>query len=338
MSKKAAAPAAASKIEAAPLTLVVMAAGMGSRYGGLKQIDPLGPAGQVMLDYSVYDALKAGFRRVVFVIKPEMETLFKEKIGDRLEKHVEVRYAFQTLDAHLPKGFKLPCGREKPWGTGHAVLCAKQWLKGPFAVINADDYYGPAAFSLLADFFQKRKAAKLPQYALVGYRLINTLTENGSVARGVCTLAPRGMLATVTERTRIEKRGAGAAFTEDGGATWQSLPTDRFVSMNFWGLDENFLPSLEQGFHGFLQTLQTLPEEQSKKVEYYLPAAVSSLVEAGQAKVKLLKTPDRWYGVTYREDKEAVQQALLDMQRNKVYPKAMLGLGSKAIGKDQEKS
>ena len=296
--------------------LVVMAAGMGSRYGGLKQVDPVGNHGQLIIDYSIYDAHRAGFDTVVFVIKRELEETFRASIGDRLSRVMEVRYAYQEL-TDLPEGYSVPEGRVKPWGTCHAALAARHAVDGPFAVINADDYYGPEAFREIYDYLLRHPDGDCYEYAMVGYLLGNTVTEHGHVARGVCVSDSEGYLQTVTERTHIEKDGAGARFTEDGGRTWTSLSGQSVVSMNLWGFTRSFLTEAQARFPAFLdRTLAENPE----KGEYFLPSVVSQLIQEGKARVKVLRSHDRWYGVTYRDDKPTVVKAIADMTASGLYP------------------
>lgn len=297
--------------------LVVMAAGMGSRYGGLKQIDPVGPDGEVIIDYSVYDAKKAGFEKVIFIIKREIEKDFKQAIGVRMEKNIEVAYAFQQLE-QLPSGFSVPEGRSKPWGTTHAVLAAKDLIKGPFAVINADDYYGPHAYGVMYDFLAAEKPADgKNHFAMVGYRIENTVTDKGSVARGVCRADENGYLRDIVERLKVEKTESGARYTEDDGQSWTKLPAGTLVSMNFWGLDTGFLDASEEAFPEFLA--ENLPEN-PMKCEFLLPAEVDRMIKAGEADVKVLQSADRWHGVTYKEDKPEVMAALAGMHQNGLYP------------------
>lgn len=300
--------------------LAVMAAGMGSRYGGLKQIDPVGPAGEAILDYSLYDARRAGFKTVVFIIKPEIDEAFRASVGARAEKAgLEVRYAYQTLDK-LPDGFAVPEGRVKPFGTAHAVLCAADVLDAPFAVINADDYYGPQGFALVYDHLAKAQAVpggKSP-WAMVGFLLGNTVSENGSVSRGVCALDEAGRLVSVTERTRIEVQGEAIRYTEDDGATWVELDPGSVVSMNLWGFTPDFLDQAREGFAAFLR--QNLPAN-PLKCEYYLPSVVSAALAAGTAEVRVLTSTDKWHGITYREDKPALVAALRQMSEEGLYPK-----------------
>ena len=296
--------------------LVVMAAGMGSRYGGMKQIDPVGPSGQVIIDYSLYDARRAGFETVIFVIKHEIEDAFKAAIGDRVSKVMKVEYAFQQLE-ELPAGFAVPEGRAKPWGTCHAVLAAKHLIHGPFAVINADDYYGPEAFQVIYDYLSTHQDGEVYDYCMVSYLLKNTVSENGSVARGVCEANPDGTLAAVTERTCIETYPGGIHFTENGGDTWQDLAPDTPVSMNLWGFGQSFLEEAEARFAGWLS--ENLPKN-SLKCEYFLPLVVSELLAEGKATVKLLHSTDKWYGVTYREDKPVVVNAIAQKVADGLYP------------------
>lgn len=296
--------------------LVVMAAGMGSRYGGMKQIDPVGPSGQVIIDYSLYDARRAGFETVIFVIKHEIEDAFKAAIGDRVSKVMKVEYAFQQLE-ELPAGFAVPEGRAKPWGTCHAVLAAKHLIHGPFAVINADDYYGPEAFQVIYDYLSTHQDGEVYDYCMVSYLLKNTVSENGSVARGVCEANPDGTLAAVTERTCIETYPGGIHFTENGGDTWQDLAPDTPVSMNLWGFGQSFLEEAEARFAGWLS--ENLPKN-PLKCEYFLPLVVSELLAEGKATVKLLHSTDKWYGVTYREDKPVVVNAIDQKITDGLYP------------------
>lgn len=297
--------------------LVVMAAGMGSRYGGLKQIDPVGPNGELIIDYSIFDARRAGFDTVVFVIKPELEGAFRAAIGDRLSRYMKVEYAFQELK-DLPAGYTVPEGREKPWGTCHAVLAARKLVDGPFAVINADDYYGPEAFQAIYDYLSANPdEGGVYQYAMVGYRLGNTVTENGTVARGVCEEDENGFLCQITERTHIAKDGDNARYTEDGGATWTALAGDTVVSMNLWGFTRSFMDEAKVEFPAFLR--RTLVEDPLKG-EYFLPAVVADLIGGGKARVKVLRSGDRWYGVTYPQDKPVVVDALARMTRDGRYP------------------
>ena len=320
------------------LTLVIMAAGMGSRYGGLKQIEPIDRNGHIIMDFSICDALKAGFEKVVFVIKKENESDFQEVIGGRIAKQCETAYAFQDV-ADLPDGYTLPEGRVKPWGTGHALLCAADVVDGPCAVINADDYYGPEAFKLAADYLKRSESAGPDlaegsseedsaaedrdsgapyRFMMAGFLLKNTLTENGYVSRGVCEVDEDGYLADVTERVRIEKRPPEGlpAFTEDSGLTWTALDENTVVSMNMWGFTPEIFDELKARFPVFLDTaLKTNP----LKAEYYLPAAVDALIKEKKATVRVLTSHDQWYGVTYHEDREKVCAALIAKEESGQY-------------------
>lgn len=299
--------------------LVIMAAGMGSRYGGLKQIDPVDEQGHIIMDFSIFDAKRAGFEKVIFVIKKEIEKDFKEVIGNRIEKVVDVAYAFQDLH-NIPDGYEVPADRVKPWGTAHAVLSCKDLIDGPFAVINADDYYGRDAFQKIYDFLSTHEDNEKYRYTMVGYQLENTLTENGHVARGICEMNEAGELVSVTERTRIEKRDGRAAFTEDDGATWTTLPEGTIVSMNMWGFTEGFLGEIENGFEAFLEEgLKKNP----LKCEYFLPTVVSNLLAQDKATVSVLTSEDKWYGVTYKEDKPVVEQAIKDFKKVGLYPEKL---------------
>ena len=299
--------------------LVIMAAGMGSRYGGLKQIDPVDDQGHIIMDFSLYDAVKAGFEKVIFVIKKENEKDFKEVIGDRIAKVVQVEYAYQDI-ADIPEGFAVPEERTKPWGTGHAVRSCRELVDGPFVVINADDYYGKSAFSQIYDYQTTHKDGEKMDYAMVGYVLENTLTENGHVARGVCTTDDLSHLTGITERTRIERRGDETAYTEDEGKTWHTIPAGSIVSMNLWGFTESFMKELEKGFAPFLEkNISANP----LKCEYFLPSVVNGLLEEGRAQVTVLKSYDRWYGVTYKEDKQTVMDAIRKMKEDGLYPEKL---------------
>jgi len=292
-----------------------MAAGMGSRYGGLKQLDPVGSHGQLIIDYSIYDAKRAGFETVVFVIKPEIEADFKEAIGDRVSKVMDVKYAYQ-LKEDLPEGYSVPAGRTKPWGTAHAALAARNIVDGPFAVINADDYYGPEAYQEIYNYLSTHQDGDMYEYVMVGYLLKNTVTENGTVARGVCEETADHFLTQVTERTKIEK-GEPPRYTEDDGATWTDLSADTIVSMNMWGFTRSFLDEALARFPAFLdKTLAENPE----KGEYFLPTVVSQLIDEGKARVKVLRSEDKWYGVTYREDKPTVVAAIAEKTAAGLYP------------------
>ncbi len=303
--------------------LVVLAAGMGSRYGGLKQMDSVAGHGQSIIDYSIYDARRAGFEKVIFVIKRALEEDFRRLVGDRIARGIQVEYAFQELD-DLPAGYAVPAGRKKPWGTTHAVLAARDLIHGPFAVINSDDYYGPEAFRLIYDFLSTQDEAAVPQrYAMVSYLLGNTVTDNGSVARGVCRVGEDGLLREVVEHTRIEKDGSDARSTLDGGETWVPLPGSTPVSMNFWGFQRSFVDEGEARFPEFLDRILA---ENPEKGEFYLPLLVSRLIGEGKAQVQVLPSEDKWYGVTYREDKPGVVAALADMTARGLYPENLWGV------------
>lgn len=297
-------------------TLIIMAAGMGSRYGGLKQMDPISDQGEIILDFSLYDAMMAGFKKVIFVIKEEMEKDFRALIDDRAGKYLEVDYAFQKLE-DLPEGWLVPEGREKPWGTAHAVLSCRHMIDGPFAVINADDYYGAGGFSSIYDFLLNHEDGKEYSYCMVGFKLENTITENGHVARGVCDINEEGNLTQVTERTKIMRRPQGICYSEDDGQSWIPLPDGTTVSMNFWGFTKSMMEEMEKGFPAFLE--QTM-KENPLKGEYYLPMVADRLVKEGKATVKVLPSQDKWYGVTYRADKEQVVAALQSMKDKGLYP------------------
>jgi len=295
-----------------------MAAGIGSRYGGLKQVDPVGPSGEIVIDYSVYDAIRAGFEKVIFIIRRDIEDVFREKIGRVVEKHVETAYVFQALD-RLPSGFTPPADRVKPWGTAHALLCAAEEVTAPFAAINADDFYGAGSFEAVANHLRGAcdRQGKY-DYSMVGYVLNNTLTEHGHVARGVCT-TEQGHLVGIVERTCIRKFPDGVKYTEDG-ETWTPIDPDSTVSMNMWGFTLSFLDELQSGFEEFCRTSLDAPG-----AEYFIPTPVNDLIGAGKAVVTVLPTDERWYGVTYQEDKPAVKEAIAAMVADGRYPKALWG-------------
>lgn len=299
--------------------LVIMAAGMGSRYGGLKQIDPIDEYGNLIIDFSIFDAREAGFTKVIFIIKHAIEAEFKERIGSRIAKHMEVEYVFQELDL-IPQGVRIPKERQKPWGTGHAILCCASRIQAPFAVINADDYYGKSAFRTIYHQLCTMQDDEICHYTMVGYHLCHTLTEYGHVARGICSVDERGMLTDICERTRIEKHGDTACYTEDDGKTWNPLPEDTIVSMNLWGFTPGIFPVLQQGFADFLT--QQLPVN-PLKCEYFLPFVVNEMLKEGKADVKVLTSPDHWYGVTYKEDKENVIAAIRSLKEQKQYPQQL---------------
>ena len=299
-------------------TLVVMAAGMGSRYGGLKQIDPIDSHGNLIIDFSIYDAVKAGFKKVVFVIKHQIEEDFKASIGDRISEFVDVEYVYQELDK-LPEGYSVPEERTKPWGTAHAILCCKDVIDGPFAVINADDYYGPTAYKVLYDHLTKADKADEFGIALVGYRLHNTLTDKGSVARGICVVED-GKLKKINERTSIVMDGDNAKFTEDGGKTYTALSGDSVASMNMWGFSEKLFAELEARFPAFLDKTAV---ENPLKGEFFLPMVVDDMLQEGIASVDVLTTPDKWYGVTYAEDKPKVTAGIQSLKDKGLYPEIL---------------
>lgn len=293
-------------------TLLVLAAGMGSRYGGLKQIDPVGPSGETIIDYSIFDALRAGFGKLVFVIRKDIEQQFREIVGARFEKRVAVEYVFQELDK-LPPGFSVPAGRTKPWGTTHAILMAEGVIKEPFAAINADDFYGQNAYKILAQHL----ISGTPDYAMVGFILKNTLSDFGSVARGVSRTDENHYLTSVAEMMKIERDGNGAKNTDaDGKVT--KLSGDEAVSMNFWGFTPALFPQLKEEFKKFLTK-----SGNELKSECYIPSTVNDLVRAGQAKVKVLRTPDSWFGVTYREDRPQVVASIRKLIERGDYPEKL---------------
>ncbi|MDP6543171.1 MAG: sugar phosphate nucleotidyltransferase [Phycisphaerae bacterium] len=298
--------------------LVVMAAGIGSRYGGLKQVDPVGPSGEIVIDYSVYDAIRGGFEKVIFIIRRDIEEVFREKVGRSIEKQIDTAYAFQELD-RLPTGVVCPTGRSKPWGTGHAVLCAADQITGPFAVINADDFYGAGSFALLADHLGAAcDADGKYDWAMVGYILGKTLTEHGHVARGVCTTRAQ-RLVEIIERTRIERFPDGVKYTEDG-ENWFGIEPESTVSMNMWGFTLGFLDELQTGFEEFCRTSLNTP-----KAEFFVPVVVNDLIVAGKTSPKVLMTDEQWYGVTYQKDKPALKAAIANMVDSGRYPDNLWG-------------
>lgn len=299
--------------------LVIMAAGMGSRYGGLKQIDPIDNEGHIIMDFSIYDAARAGFKKVVFIIKHEIEDDFKEAIGNRISKVMEVSYVYQQVD-NLPFGFSVPEGRVKPWGTGHAILSCLGTVNAPFAVINADDYYGSHAFKVIYNFLKNTCDDEIYRYSMVGYMIENTLTENGHVARGVCEVSDSGELCAIHERTRIEKIDGGAAYTEDDGKTWVKIPEAATVSMNLWGFSESILTELNARFEKFLS--QNIPVN-PLKCEYFLPTVVGELIDEEKATVEVLTSADKWYGVTYKQDKQVVIDAIAEFKGKGLYPQKL---------------
>ncbi len=301
------------------MTLIIMAAGMGSRYGGLKQLDPLGPGGEFLLDYSIYDAIKAGFTKVVFVIKKENLELFRETVGERIEKAIKVEYAFQTIE-DIPENGTIPEGRVKPWGTAHAVYCCRKYVDEPFAVINSDDFYGAEAFKCLADYLGKTQANdNIHRYSMAAYMLKNTLTENGSVSRGVC-LDKDGDLTSITEHTKIERLSDGRLINTDENGKIEELDENLHVSMNCWGFTPEFFGTLEKGLKDFFEINKG---EKLNKAEYYLLTAVQDEIDAGTATVKLLETDAKWFGVTYKEDRPKVVEAIRKLIADGVYPEKL---------------
>lgn len=305
-------------------TLIIMAAGMGSRYGGLKQIDPITSEGEIIMDFSLYDAMMAGFQRVVFVIKEEMEEAFRENIVPGVGRNLDVNFAFQCLE-DLPPGYRVPLGREKPWGTAHAIMSCRHLVDGPFLVINADDYYGFGAFRSMYDFLEEgtkidRKEGEPYRFAMVSYALRNTITENGHVARGVCRSDKQGKLTEIVERTKIMRVDGVISFTDDDGKTWVELPEDAPVSMNFWGYTGEMMEELWERFPTFLNVGL---EEDPLKCEYPIPWVTDNLIREGKASVTMLSSQDRWYGVTYKEDKEGVQRALQSLKDKGIYPEKL---------------
>ena len=300
-----------------------MAAGMGSRFGGLKQIEPVSGKDEIILDFSLFDALRAGFERAVIIIKEENEQDFRRLIDHKAGQHMKIEYAYQDIN-DIPEGFTVPEGRTKPWGTAHAVLAARHLVKGNFAVINSDDYYGPEAFRVMYYFLENAADAEGPlyNYCMVGYEVQNTLTENGHVSRGVCAETPDGYLADIVERTKIMHHEGAIAYTEDDGRTWTEVPEGTTVSMNFWGFTPSILKEMEAGLPAFLEdALANNPA----KGEYLLPKCVDELIKAGRAQAKVLKSHDRWYGVTYKEDKESVVSALQSLKDSGLYPQELWG-------------
>ncbi len=293
--------------------LVVLAAGLGSRYGGggRKQIEPVGDNGELIIDFSVYDAIKAGFEKIVFVIKKEMTKDFDDLLVNKIRNFVDVTYAYQSIDI-LPKGYSVPEGREKPWGTAHAVLCCKNAVDSNFAVINADDFYGAGSYKILYEYLSNAKDDHLNRYAMVGYRLENTVTDNGSVARGVCQVH-KNELQGVVERTRIEKRNGRIEYLDE---EWHELSPDSTVSMNFWGFTPSLFTELEYRFSAFLDNMKD-----PIKSEFFLPFVVDELIKEARANVKVLNCNEKWYGVTYKEDRESVTEAIVRLKQSGAYPK-----------------
>jgi len=300
-------------------TLVVMAAGLGRRYGGLKQLDPIGPNGEIALAYYVYDALRAGFAKVVFVIGKGMKELFRERVGKDVEGRVDTAYVCQAL-GDLPEGFGVPAGREKPWGTGHAILCCRDVVHAPFAVINCDDFYGPASYRILCDYLGSAKDEPgTSDYCMVGFVLKNTLSPHGHVARGICTVSTDGFLIRVTERTRVRSIEGAVKYADDDGR-WVALSPDSIASMNMWGFTPGLFAELERKFVRFLEARANDPN-----AEFFIPEVVGELVKEGKARVKVLPTDETWFGITYKEDKPAAQQIIRDLIARGVYPKRLWG-------------
>ena len=297
-------------------TLVIMAAGMGSRYGGLKQVDTITDTDEIIVDFSLYDAMLAGFDRAIFIIREEHRDLFREVIDERAGRFMKIEYAYQKID-DIPQGVAVPEDRKKPWGTAHAVLSCRDMIDGPFAVINADDYYGPDGFAAIYEYLTTHEDGEKQEYCMVGYKLENTVTENGTVSRGVCTIDENGNLADVTERTKIKEVDGRISYTEDEGETWIPLPVGTIVSMNFWGFTAGMMNELKDGMDEFFETKFI---SDPVKSECYLPAVADNLIKTGKANVKVLNSSDAWYGITYPEDKEDVKNALESMKDKGLYP------------------
>jgi UTP-glucose-1-phosphate uridylyltransferase len=296
-------------------TLLIMAAGMGSRYGGLKQIDPVGPSGELVIDYSIFDALKAGFGKIVFIIRKDIEEVFRQTIGGRFESKADVRYVFQEL-SKIPKPFNIPEGRSKPWGTGQAILMARDEIQEPFAVINADDFYGAQSFATLGGFLKTPQPSGIPEYSLVGFYLKNTISEHGSVSRGVCEADSSGYVKKITERTKIERKGSDIVYVENEKS--HPLSADTLVSMNMFGFDPSLFGFLERDFVQFLDK-----QGRELKSEFYIPSEVDQLISRGEVRVKVLPTSDKWFGVTYVEDKPAVTAGIKKLIEQGVYPERL---------------
>lgn len=302
--------------------LVIMAAGMGSRFGGLKQLTPVGPSDELIIDYSIFDAMRAGFDKVYFIIKEEIYEEFHKKIGQRISKYIETEYIMQEL-SKLPAGFTAPKDRVKPFGTGHAVWCGKDTIKEDFVVINADDYYGPKCFEILHDFLVNNDdSSKKLHIAMAGFVLKNTVSKNGYTSRGICCVDENSMLTSVTERTHIECRGENIEYTEDDCKTWTRLDSDSLVSMNCWAFPQRALEKFEQQLVEFLKCLYN-EGVNPLKAEFYLPSVASHLIETGEADIAVLKTDDQWYGMTYLEDINDVKNALYDKMNKGIYPKKL---------------
>lgn len=300
--------------------LVILAAGMGSRYGGLKQIDPVDERGHIIIDFSIFDAIRAGFKKIIFIIKKENYELFEKVIGQRVAKYAQVEYVFQDV-ANLPDGFAIPEGREKPWGTGHALLCCESVIDGPFAVINADDYYGREAFEIMYRHLTDPTVDLDHEAMLVGYVLENTLSEHGYVARGVCVVDDSGHLTDIEEITKIGRQDGRTVCSRDDGRTWQDIEADRIVSMNMWGFAPSFLQVLKQRFVPFLKTTA---KANPLKSEFFIPLEAGDWVKRGEGRIRVERSLDKWYGVTYREDKPLVMEAMRRLCAEGVYPEEFL--------------
>jgi len=299
--------------------LVIMAAGIGSRYGGLKQLDSFGPSGEKVIDYALFDAISAGFEKIIFVIRKDIEDVFREKIGSVIEKKTEVVYTFQELD-NLPEGYRCPPQRSKPWGTGHAVLSAKKAVSGPFAVINADDFYGKQSFTVLANYLKEMKDdAHIANACMVGFILENTLSEHGYVSRGVCAADAEGMLSSVVERTKIQRMDGGVKYADENDG-WVDIDASSIVSMNMWGFTPSFMDELEQRFAGFLDKNIQVP-----KAEYFVPSVINDLIAEKKMQVKVLHSDSKWFGVTYEQDKAAVKSAIANLVERGEYPQSLWG-------------
>ena len=297
-------------------SLLVLAAGIGSRYGGLKQIDPVGPSGEIIIDYSIYDAIRSGFGKIVFLIRKDIEETFRECISKKYENSIDIDYAFQELHM-LPQGFSVPAERKKPWGTGHAIICAEKSIKEPFAAINADDFYGREGYRLLAERLSSVADGKTSEFCMVGFQLENTLSDFGSVARGVCVAGKDDYLISVTERTNIEKSGTGAVFTDESGSVHE-LTGKETVSMNMWGFTPSIFTGLKEQFVHFLKKRMDNP-----KSEFFIPNAVAEMIDRKQARVKVLRSSDPWFGITYKEDKTMVVESIRALVRNGIYPEKL---------------
>ncbi|MDR1066703.1 MAG: nucleotidyltransferase [Clostridiales bacterium] len=300
------------------LALVIMAAGMGRRFGGLKQVEGVGPRGELIMDYSVYDAIRAGFDKVTFVIRKEHENIFDEKINNGIKRHIETEYAFQDADGPS-SGFSQPPGREKPWGTAHAVLCCENAVKTPFAVINADDFYGASSFAILADELKKngRFQGDAKRFCMLGFEPEKTVSAFGHVARGVCDIDENGYLKKIVERPMVKRFDNGVKYSDDG-ETWRHLPKDVVVSMNMWGFGPRIFPELRGMFDSFLAKMKNPAVD-----EFFLPSAVSEMMDNGRAVVKVLRSLERWWGVTYKEDAPAVKNAIKELVANGIYPERL---------------